>query len=145
METHVTGEPETKQEDQRGESQLEACGDQVQPSSTTAGLEQGDEETSEKPAGQSHSLLPEEDKCSESIQKSSEQHKVPKRQEGPETSNLLEDKDVVVDDEIQVKAEVAVGAEELALSGEQELGSGPRSDIQSQELEAANIEQQHTE
>lgn len=142
MEAEGNGEPEIKQEDQQEESQLEACSDQVQPSSTTAGLEQGDKGTREKPAGQSHSSLPEEDKCLESIQKSSEHHKVPESQESMATSNLLEHKEPVVDEEIQVKAE---GAEKLAPPEEQELGSAPLSDVQSQELEAANIEQQHTD
>ncbi|XP_047238080.1 heat shock protein beta-1 [Girardinichthys multiradiatus] len=142
VETEGIGEPETKQEDQGEESLLEACSDQVQPSNTTAGPEQGDEETSEKPAGQSHSLLPVEDKSLESVQKSSEQCKVPESQEGLSTSNLLEHKEPVVDGEIQVKAK---GAEELSLPEEQELGSGPPIDVQSQELEAANIEQEHTE
>ncbi|XP_027888679.1 heat shock protein beta-1 [Xiphophorus couchianus] len=142
VEAEGNGEPEIKQEDQQEESQLEACSDQVQPSSTTAGLEQGDKGTREKPAGQSHSSLPEEDKCLESIQKSSEHHKVPESQESMGTSNLLEHKEPVVDEEIQVKAE---GAEKLAPPEEQELGSAPLSDVQSQELEAANIEQQHTD
>ncbi|XP_043968371.1 heat shock protein beta-1 [Gambusia affinis] len=142
VEAEGNGEPEIKQEDQQEESQLEACSDQVQPSSTTAGLEQGDKETKEKPAGQSHSSLPEEDKCLESIQKSSEHHKVPESQESLGTSNLLEHKEPAVEEEIQVKAE---GAEELAVPEEQELGSAPLSDVQSQELETANIQQQHAD
>ncbi|XP_008416081.1 heat shock protein beta-1 [Poecilia reticulata] len=142
VEVEGNGEPETKHEDQEEESQLEACSDPVQPSSTTAGLEQGDKEAREKPAGQSHSSLPEEDKCLESIQKASEHHEVPESQESLGTSKLLEHKEPVVDEEIQVKAE---GAQELAPPQEQELGSALLSDVQSQELEAANIEQQHTD
>ncbi|XP_054895601.1 heat shock protein beta-1 [Poeciliopsis prolifica] len=141
VEAEGDGEPEIKQ-DQEEESQFEACSDQVQPSSTAAGLEQGDKETREKPAGQSRSSLAEEDKCLESIQKSSEHHKVPESQESLGASNLLENKEPVVDEEIQVKAE---GAVELAPREEQELGSAPLSDVQTQELEAANIEQQHTD
>ncbi|XP_038149341.1 heat shock protein beta-1 [Cyprinodon tularosa] len=136
------GEPKTKQEDQGEESQLEACGDQVQPNSTTTGLKQGEEETREKPAGPSHSSLPEEDKSLESVQKSSERPDIPQSQEGLVTSNLLEQKEPVVDGEIQVKAEKA---EELTPPEEQELGPSPVSDIQTKGLEAANIEQQHSE
>uniref|UniRef100_A0A3Q2NXP6 Si:dkey-1k23.3 n=1 Tax=Fundulus heteroclitus TaxID=8078 RepID=A0A3Q2NXP6_FUNHE len=142
VETEGSGEPGIRQEDQEEESQLEVCSDQVQPSSTTAGLEQGDEESTEKPAGQSPSLLPAEDKSLESVQKSAEHPEVPESQEGLGTSNSVEHREPVVDGEIQVKTE---GAEALAPPEEQEPGSGPPSNIQSQELGAADIEQQHTE
>ncbi|XP_017283289.1 heat shock protein beta-1 isoform X2 [Kryptolebias marmoratus] len=137
------GEQEVKIEDKEEESQSEVHGDQDQSSSITAETEQEDEETQEKAAEETPPSVSAEDESLESLQKSSEQQKPLERLEGPVTSNQLEHKEPVMDDgAIQVKE---VGDEELNQPEEQELGTNPPSDVQTLELEAADIKQEATE
>lgn len=133
---------ETEGEEQEVEGKEEVHDDQDQPSSTSAETEQKDEGTQEQTAAGTHPSAPAEEKILESLQKS-EQLKAPESLEGPGTSTQLEQKELVTDDgDIQVKEE---GGEELTQPQEQDLGSSPPSDVQSQELEAADMKQEATE
>lgn len=143
METE-DGEQEVKIEAKEEDSQPEVHDDQDQPSSTTAHLEQKDEETQEKSAEETHPPhppVPAEDKNLQSLQKSSEQHKTLESLEGPGASTQLEQKEPTTDDgECQVKE----GGEALTQPEEQELDTSPSSDVQSQELQAMDIKQEAT-
>ncbi|XP_051807274.1 heat shock protein beta-1 [Acanthochromis polyacanthus] len=133
------------------EDQAETSPSDSQLGSTSFGLQQHEErreeeeETREKPAGESHPSVPADDEGTESLQDSPEHREMLESQEGPETSKQLEHKEAAVDGEIQVMASSEEAAVEITQAVEQELGASPQSDVQSQELEAADIKQEHTE
>lgn len=134
METE-DGEQAVKTEDKEEDSQPEVHDAQDQPSSTTAHLEQEDEETHPP-----HPPVPAEDENLQGLQKSCEQHKTLESLEGPGASTQLEQKEPITDDgEIQVKEEEG---EALAQPEEQELDTSPSSDVQSQELQAMDTKQE---
>ncbi|XP_044052900.1 heat shock protein 67B1 [Siniperca chuatsi] len=134
------------------ESPLEVHGDQAHPGSTTAGLQQHEErreqeeETHEKPAVESHPSVPADGKGTESLQDSSKHHEPLESQESPDTDTQQpEHKEPAVDGEIQVMAGSGEAAEEITQPEEPELGKSPQSEVPSQELEAPDIKQEHTE
>lgn len=128
------------------ESPLEVYGDQAHPGSSTAGLQQHEEgreqeeETHEKPAGETHPSAAADAEGTESLHDSSKHHEALESQETPDTdtSQQSEHKEPAVDGEVQVMA-----AEEITQSEEPELGKSPLSEVPSQVQQAP--EQQHTE
>lgn len=135
------------------ESPLGVRGDQAHPGSATAGLQQHEErreeeeETHEKPAGESHPSAPADGEGTEGLQDSSKHQEGPGSQESPDadTSKQPEHKEPAVDGEIQVMAGSGEAAEEIAQPEESELGKSPLSEVPSQELEAPDVKQEHTE
>nr|XP_015816005.2 heat shock protein beta-1 isoform X2 [Nothobranchius furzeri] len=125
-----TEEPEEL--DMKTDDNAEVSQSEDQPCRSTAAPEPEDEETQEKPAGDAHPPVAGEDKRLDSLQQSSEHHEAVGERRAP--SSQLEH------GEVQVKED---GGEELSQPEEQELGN--RSDIQSQELEAADMKQEPTE
>lgn len=112
--------PEFASSEDHGEGcSLEVRRDQAQPEGATVGLQQHDErmkteeETHEKPAGDSPSSVPEGDESTDGLQDSSTKPETVESQEGPDTDTSS-----------------------ITQPGEQ---------VQSQQLEAANIQQEITE
>merc|ERR1712002_1160286 len=130
-------------EDHGEESPLEVHGDQAHPGSSTAGLQQHEErreqeeETHEKPAGESHPSAPADGEGIESRPDSAEHHEALETQESldTDTSQQPEHREPAVDGEIQVIAGSGEAAEEITQPEEPELGKSPSSEIPSQELE----------
>ncbi|XP_041854688.1 heat shock protein beta-1 [Melanotaenia boesemani] len=125
VEIEDNGEQEVKQEDQR---------EQAQPGGATTETEM---ETFEKPAGELHPSDTAEDESTECLQQSSEHHETLESKENLSTST----QEAVVLVAIQAKEE---GAEDVTQPEEQEMGKSPQSEVQSQELEAADMKQEHT-
>lgn len=140
-------------EDEGEESPLEVHGDQAHPGSTTAGLQQHEErreqeeETHEKPAGESHPSVPADGKGTDSLQDSSKHQETLESQESPDTdmSKQPEHKEPAADGEIQVMAGSGEAAEEITQLEDPELGKSPPSEVPSQELEDPDVKQEHTE
>ncbi|XP_018552079.1 heat shock protein beta-1 [Lates calcarifer] len=130
----------------------EVHGDQAHPGSAAAGLQQHEErreegeETHEKPAGESHPSASEDGKGAES-QDSSEHHEALESQESPDTdtSKQPEHKEPAEAGEVQVMEGSGEAAEEITQPEQPELGKSPLSEVPSQELEAPDIKQEHTE
>ncbi|XP_034728178.1 heat shock protein 67B1 [Etheostoma cragini] len=150
-------EPETpcfpSPEDDGEECALKVLGDQAHPCSATAGLQQNEErrdqeeETHEKPAGDYHPSTPGDGEGTENLQDSSKHNEAQEIQEDPGTdpSKQPEQKDPVVGGEIQVMAGSGGAAEEIARAEEMALGKNGPSKVPSQDLEAPDIKQEHTE
>lgn len=125
-------------EDEGDASPLEVRGDQAHPGGSTAGFKQHDErreeeeETDEKPAGDSHPSELSDGDGTKSLHESTEQHESLKSKESPDTdtSQQLESKEAAVAGEAQV------AAEEVTPPQEPDLGESPTSEVQSRELEA---------
>ncbi|KAI3372568.1 hypothetical protein L3Q82_023049 [Scortum barcoo] len=140
-------------EGDREEPPLEVHGDQAHPGSAAAGLQQHEErreqeeETHEKPVGESHPSAPADGEGTETPQDSSKHDAALESQESPDTdmSKQPEHKEPAVDGEIQVMAGSREAAEEISQPEEPELGKNPPSEVPSQELEAPDIKQEHTE
>ncbi|KAM7391172.1 hypothetical protein PAMP_021881 [Pampus punctatissimus] len=161
VEMEVTGEQEEKNPDtdpdsygapeefpsaeaHEKESPTEVLGDQAHPDSSTTELQQHEErreqeeETHEKPSGESHPSAPADGEGTESIEDSSKHHEALESQESPDTdpSQEPEDKEPAVDEEIQVMADdPGEAAEEITQPEEPELGKSPSTEVPSQELE----------
>lgn len=137
-------------EDDEEESPLEVHGDQAHPGSSTAGLQQHEErreqeeETHEKPVGESHPSASADGEGIESLQDSSEHHAALESQESPDT-DMSKQPEPAVEGEIQVMAGSGEAAEEITQPEEPELGKSPPSEVPSQELEAPDIKQERTE
>lgn len=139
-------------EDHGEDSPLEVHHDQAHPGSSTAGLQQHEErreqeeETHEKPAGESHPSVSADGQGAESCQDSSEHHEALKSQEAPDTDTFQEPehKEPAPDGEIQVLADSGEAAEEIAQPEEPKLGKSPPSEVQSQVLEVPDIKQEYT-
>ncbi|KAA8592524.1 hypothetical protein FQN60_017979 [Etheostoma spectabile] len=140
-------------EDDGEECALKDLGDQAHPGSATAGLQQHEErrdqegETHEKPAGDYHPSTPGDGEGTENLQDSSKHHEAQEIQEDPGTdpSKQPEHKDPVVGGEIQVMAGSGGAAEEITHAEEMALRKSPPSEVPSQDLEAPDIKQEHTE
>ncbi|XP_034451257.1 heat shock protein beta-1 [Hippoglossus hippoglossus] len=132
------------------DSPAEVGGDQAQPGSATAGPQQHDErreqeeETHEKPAGESHPSASADGNGTESLQDSSKQDEALGSQESPDTdaSTQPEHKEPAVGGEIQV---MPGSAEEITQPEEPELGKSPLSEVPSQDPEAPDTKPEHTE
>nr|XP_046242335.1 heat shock protein beta-1 [Scatophagus argus] len=133
---------------------LEVHGDQAHPGSTTAGLQQHEErreqeeETRDKPAGESHPSVSADGDGTESLQDSSMHQETLQSQESPDTqtSKELEHNEPVVDGGIQqVMTGSGEAAEEVSQPEEPEQGTSPKSDMPSQEMVDPNIKQERTE
>lgn len=160
VEMEATGEKQEKEEapdtdpapeapdfpsaaDEGEESPLEVHGDQAHPDSATAGLQQHEEgreqeeETLEKPTGESHPSVPADGEGTESRQDSSEHQETLESQESPDTdiSQQTEHKEPAGDGEIHVMEGSGEPAETITQPEEQELGTSPPSEVLSQELE----------
>lgn len=141
-------------EDHGEDSPLEVHDDEAHPGSSTAGLQQHEErreqeeETYEKPAGESHPSVSADAEGTESCQESSEHHEALKSQEAPDTDTDTfqepEHKEPAPDGEIQVMADSGEAAEKITQPEEPELGKSPQSEVQSQVLEVPGIKQEHT-
>ncbi|XP_035514179.1 heat shock protein 67B1 [Morone saxatilis] len=140
-------------EDKGEETPLEVHDDQAHPGSATAGLQQHEErreqeeETHEKPAGESHPSVLADGEGTESLQDSSKHQETLESQESSDTdmSKQPEHKEPAVDGEIQVMAGSGEAAEAITQPEEPELGKSPLSEVPSQELEDPDIKQEHTE
>ncbi|KAF3851393.1 hypothetical protein F7725_013165 [Dissostichus mawsoni] len=127
-------------EDDGEESPLEVHGDQAHTGSNTAGLEERrdqEEETLEKPAGESHPSAPVDGEGTENFQVSSEHNEAQEILEIPDT----EHQEPAVDGEIQPGS--GETTDEITHPEEQELGKSPPNDALSQELEVPDIKQEN--
>nr|XP_019954709.1 PREDICTED: heat shock protein beta-1-like [Paralichthys olivaceus] len=122
--------------------------DQADPGSATAEPQQDDEreqeDTHEKPAGESNPSVSADGNGTESLQDSSKQDEAMGHQEIPDTdaSKQPEHKEPAVGGEIQV---MSGSAEEITQPEELEPGKSPLSEVPSQELEAPDTKQEQTE
>lgn len=136
-------------EDHQAEPPLEEHGDQAHPG-TAAGLQQHDgrreqeEETHEKPAGESHPSAPADGEGSKSLHDAPEQHEALESKESPDAnvSQQLEHEGPAGDAEVQVMAGPGEATEEITQPQEPEPGRSPSSEVPSQQLVAP--EQQHS-
>lgn len=126
------------------ETPLEVQSDEAHPGSSTAELQQHEErreqeeETHEKPAGESHPAEPADGEATESLPDSSKPHEALESQESPETdmSQQPEHEEPAVVGEIQVMASSEEAAEEITQPEEPDLGQIPMSEVPSQVLQA---------
>ncbi|KAI9545915.1 hypothetical protein NQZ68_032628 [Dissostichus eleginoides] len=127
-------------EDDGEESPLEVHGDQAHTGSNTAGLEERrdqEEETLEKPAGESHPSAPVDGEGTENFQVSSEHNEAQEILGIPDT----EHQEPAVDGEIQPGS--GETTDEITHPEEQEIGKSPPNDAPSQELEVPDIKQEN--
>lgn len=121
-------------EDEGEESPLEVHGDQAHPGSATIGLQQHEErreqeeETSEKPTGESHPSVPADGEGIESLQDFSKHQETLESRESldTDTSKQLEHEVPIVDEEVQVMEGSGEAAEEIAQPEESQLGKNPQ-------------------
>ncbi|XP_034548467.1 heat shock protein beta-1 [Notolabrus celidotus] len=131
------------------ESPLEVCGDQAQPGSSAAGLQQHEErreqeeETCEKPAGALLLSEPAHDEGTEGFQDSLKHGEALESQEDQDISKQPENKETGMDGENQ-EMEGSDMAEEITQLEESGLNKGLPGEVLSQELEAPDMKQEHT-